>query len=337
MLCLKAPLKRAQEALDEARKENAFAAGFERRREGNFFLIPVTRKFGNYSFCDCEAEKVEEKRGNLKEAMLKTGFSETDLRGSSMTFDSVGQVALIEIPESLFNRKKEIGKLLMRENKRVKTVLRISAPFSGEYRIRGYEVIAGENTTVAECREGGCVFKVDLAKAYFSPRLSFERLRIAKDVKEGERILVLFAGVGPFAIVIARKAKPSKVVAVELNQDAFEEMRENIKRNKVSALVEPVLGDAKNAPLKYANWADRIAMPLPKSSFDFLPQAFECAGKGCIIHFYCLAEKGEWKKAFLEAEKLGKSLGKKISLMGWRVARGYSPSVDQLVLDLKVE
>ncbi|MFN4133286.1 MAG: class I SAM-dependent methyltransferase [Candidatus Hadarchaeales archaeon] len=126
-------------------------------------------------------------------------------------FDLVGDIAILKIPEALLPKKKEIGRALMEVHPHVKTVLNQTTPVSGKFRTRELEVIAGETRTVTIYRENGCLFKVDLAAAYFSPRLSTERMRIAKEVKSGETVANLFAGVGCYSIVIAKWSQAAKI------------------------------------------------------------------------------------------------------------------------------
>ena len=77
-------------------------------------------------------------------------------------------------------------------------------------------------------REYGCRYKVDLAKAYFTPRLSTERSRILSWIKEGDTIIDMFAGVGPYSILLAKSKKPSNVIAIDKNPDAVYYLKENI-------------------------------------------------------------------------------------------------------------
>ena len=91
----------------------------------------------------------------------------------------------------------------MQTHKRIKTVLRQASPVSGDFRLRKLEWIAGERKTETVHKEYGCILKVDLGKCYFSPRLSYERNRIAHQVQPGEVMVNMFAGVGSYSIVIA--------------------------------------------------------------------------------------------------------------------------------------
>ncbi|MEM3078441.1 MAG: class I SAM-dependent methyltransferase family protein, partial [Nitrososphaerales archaeon] len=92
------------------------------------------------------------------------------------SYDVVGDIALVRIPAKYINFKNSIAENIMENNKHVKTVLRVASPVSNDFRLRRYEWILGERKTETMHREFGCFFKVDLAKAYFSPRLHYERM-----------------------------------------------------------------------------------------------------------------------------------------------------------------
>ncbi|MFN3384599.1 MAG: class I SAM-dependent methyltransferase, partial [Archaeoglobaceae archaeon] len=172
---------------------------------------------------------------SLKEA-LKDKLREEELKILRRSFEIVGNVAIIEIPDELMHRSDLIVSAILSRHKNVKTVLRKVGEVSGAFRVAKYEKLHGEETeTIA--KEYGCRFLVDPTKAYFSSKLSTERERIAKLVKDGERVLVMFAGVGPYAIVIAKLSKPREVVGVELNSVAVDYFRKNIKLNKVTNVV----------------------------------------------------------------------------------------------------
>jgi tRNA (guanine37-N1)-methyltransferase len=105
--------------------------------------------------------------------------------------------------------------------------------------------IGGENRMSTVHRESGCVFHVDLDKCYFSPRLGYERAWIASLVKPYETVVNMFAGVGCFSIIIAKRVESTRVFSIDLNPSAVTLMQENIRLNKVYGRVIPLLGGSK--------------------------------------------------------------------------------------------
>ncbi|NYZ79657.1 tRNA (guanine-N1)-methyltransferase, partial [Candidatus Micrarchaeota archaeon] len=180
----------------------------------------------------------------------------------------------------------------------------------------------------------GARMHLDVNKVYFTPRLSFERTRIASLVKRGEVIGAWFAGVGPFPLVIFKKQPDVSIYAIELNPVAYEYLVENVRINKAQSVITPVFGDvrevAKTLPL-----CDRIIMPLPKGAETFLDVAFDRAKSGCVIHFYSFGSMEEPFEAVEEKIfEIAKACGRDVRIAGKRVVRPYSPSVVQVSFDV---
>jgi tRNA (guanine37-N1)-methyltransferase len=209
---------------------------------------------------------------------------------------------------------------------------------AGEFRIRPVTVIAGERKTATIYRESGCGFELDLNKTYFSPRLGTERARIAALVKPKELVLVPFAGVGPFAIVIGKTVSSSKVVGIELNPDACEYFKRNIVRNRCPN-VTAIRGDvAKLLPDKYKGKASRVIMPLPKDAKVFLANAIPCLKKGGMLHYYSFGEAGSpYAKAEDEVREAAAKFGRKARIVFRRIVRPYSKDTEQVVVDARIE
>jgi tRNA (guanine37-N1)-methyltransferase len=202
--------------------------------------------------------------------------------------DFIGDIAIIEIPQELTDHKKIIGEAILKAHKQTSTVLAKSSAVEGVYRIRDFEVIAGAEKTVTVYREYGCMYHVDVAKAYFSPRLSTEHNRVASQVKDGEAVVDLFAGVGPFAIPIAKKHENVRVYAVDVNPDAIALLKRNIAVNRAEKQVVPLLGDARQVVRKQLSGkADRVIMNLPETALEFVDVACEALKPdGGIMHYY---------------------------------------------------
>jgi len=258
------------------------------------------------------------------------------------SFDVVGDIAVIKVPPSpgLMEGRFKLAERLLEELGRVRVVLRQASPHEGDYRLRRLEWLAGEPRTLTTHNEHGCSFKVDLAKVYFTPRLSYERLRVAKLAREGEVAFNMFAGVGCFSIMLA-KLKRVEVVSVDLNLDAARLMAENVKINKVHSLVHVIHGDSRLlGSAGEGGWADRVLMPLPLKSLDFLDAAVHAAKLGGVIHFYgehrglkAEAVEGVW----LRVERKAKEMGVKLRLLSGRVVREVAPRTFQVALDLAIE
>jgi tRNA (guanine37-N1)-methyltransferase len=166
----------------------------------------------------------------LKKA-LQGVLTEQEANDLYSAFDQIGDIIVVRIPDSLLSKKKVIGETLLEAVHPARSVFYQSSDVSGDFRTRKLEVIAGEDNTETEYREYGCRFRVDVEKAFFSPRLSTERKRIADLVQDGEVLINMFGGVGMFSIVAA-KMKNCTVYNIDLNPHASKLCEQNIKLNK---------------------------------------------------------------------------------------------------------
>ena len=281
----------------------------------------------------------------LKENMktvLADKLNSEELKRIYKSYDIVGDIAIIRVPEPQLRYTKLIAEAIMTIHHEVKSVWRQSSSVSGDFRLRKLEHILGKETTETCYREHGCIYKTDLKKAYFSPRLSYERMRIAGLIQRGETVVNMFAGVGCYSIAIAKHSAPMKVYSVDVNPSAFEYLRENIRLNRVEAVVVPLQGDAKEViEMELQNVADRVLMPLPELAYDYLDYArLALKTAGGWIHYYSFehAKKGEdpVQKAEKQVrEKLGR-LDDVFQVSRGRVVRTIGPRWFQVVLDVHV-
>lgn len=264
--------------------------------------------------------------------MVLTANEQTLVKRS---FDSVGDIAILEIPLVLTKKQKEIGKQFLREHPFFKAVFKKGGGHGGKFRVQKLVHLAGEKRTITEHKESGLRMRVDVAKAYFSPRISTERLRIAQLVKPGEHVLVLFGGVGPYALVIAKHSKAAHIVSVELNPAGHKYAKENIALNKLTR-VEAVKADAKRWLAAAVEKFDRIIMPLPMSAHLFLPDALRVAKKNAIIHYYAFAPEDNLS-APAEHVKAACKAKKRVCVVERVVKAGQSkPREFRVCLDVRV-
>ncbi len=197
--------------------------------------------------------------------------------------DIIGDIAIVRYNPS--HDMQRVGRKILELVKNVRVVYGQEGGIEGEFRLRRLRHLAGEQGTVTVHRENGCQFRLDVAKCYFSPRLSTERLRIAEMARDGERILNMFAGVGVYSITVARK-RDVFVESCELSRIAYEFHVENNRLNKVAARVHTVNEDAAKLPSILDGKFDRILMPHPSKADRFLPAALSLVKKGGTIHYY---------------------------------------------------
>lgn len=218
------------------------------------------------------------------------------------------------------------AQMLLSSRPSLHTVLLPESAVEGEYRTRRFRVLAGTPTTHTRVIEYGLRFDVDLAHAYFSARLATERQRVLKAMGEGERVLDAFAGVGPFAITLAEKARV--VFAADLNPAAVHLLIHNITLNRRRNVI-PVLADAAHlSRIRFVPF-DRIIMNLPMAAPQFLEVVAGLCRDGGTIHLYALEEEEGEYLPLIRTITAGE--------VTERMVRTYSPGRWHAVYDIVVE
>jgi tRNA (guanine37-N1)-methyltransferase len=210
------------------------------------------------------------------------------MKNFSHSMDIIGDIAIIEIPPELKKYDKLIAKSILKIHKNIKSVFSKLSPIKGVYRLRSLKFLSGENRTYTIHKEYGCKYYLDITKAYFSPRLSQEHNRVASLIKKTELVVDLFAGVGPYSILIAKKNPKAKIISVDMNPSAIEFLKKNIKLNRVHINIVPLRGDSRQLIYKHLiGLADRVIMNLPESASEFIDVVCSAIKPtGGIIHYY---------------------------------------------------
>lgn len=271
--------------------------------------------------------------------LLKKKLTDQELAKLPSSFDIIGNkekaVAVVEIPKELEEKEIIIAKAIMKKHKNVKSVLKKASPIKGVYRTREYFLVAGSKKTEVVHAENNCRFLLDPQSVYFSPRESTERLRVAEQVRDGDVVMIFFAGVGPFPLVIEKKAKPSKIIAIEINPAAVDYFWKNIKLNK-SRSIEVILGDVTGNVEQFYGKCDRVLMPLPEKSIEYLPDALKCLKPGGVCYFYCFSTEQELDDKKEKIQSIAKSMKRKIRFLGVQRVLPYGPRIWKYRIDFEL-
>jgi tRNA (guanine37-N1)-methyltransferase len=235
--------------------------------------------------------------------------------------------------------KKKFANELLKKHKQIKTVLEKSGKFSGRLRKMETKHLAGERTKEILYKENNCVFRFNIDTTYFSPRLSNERKEIASLIKKDEKVLVMFAGVAPFSIVIAKNSKAKKVYSNEINREANKYAELNISLNKAKNKIELVNGNIKKVAerLKKQNKKmEVIVMPRPQLKDTFLEQAFMLSKKGTRIYYYDFCRVDEKNLIVDKIKSEAKKYKKKIKILKIKPAGETAPYKIRLRVDFQV-
>src|SRR3954449_8762013 len=104
----------------------------------------------------------------LLKSLLKDFFLESEISQVFSSFDIIGDIAIIKIPDSLLIKKKIIGDILLSHIPNLKSIFLQNTAVKGEYRLRGLELISGEEKYLTIYKEYGCKFFINVANSYFS-------------------------------------------------------------------------------------------------------------------------------------------------------------------------
>jgi len=287
----------------------------------------------------------------LKHALTGV-LKENELKKVIKSYDVVGDIIIIKIHPELESKSfwKIIAEALHKIYPRVKTIAAVPLYTHTDelYRTRDLEVIWGDEHMETTHKENGCFFTVNPKHVFFSPRLSYERMRVAKKVLPGETIINMFSGVGCFSIVIAKMQPQTKIYSIDVNPYAFEYMNENVALNKMEGKVIPILGDVRAELKKLEGVADRVLMPLPKEAHSVLPLAVRALnldeeGARGVIHYYDIAvgEKDDdlFNVSFERASDIiSSAFGDllRVEIEEKRIVRSVAPRKYHVVLDLRV-
>ena len=256
------------------------------------------------------------------------------------SFSLLGNVAIVNFhDEASKDEKKKFAKNLLKKNPNIKTVLEKSGRFKGRLRKQKTKFLAGVKTKEILYKENGCVVIFNIDETYFSSRLSNERKEIAEMIKKNDEVLVTFAGVGPFSIVIAKNSPAKKVYSNELNRKANEYGKENIIRNKLKEKIELVPGDFKKVAVNLKNKKkkyDVIVMPRPQLKDSFLREAFSLSKKGTRVYYYdfCKVEDANGKVKMIY--ETAKKCDRKIKIIKVKNAGEIAPYKVRVRIDFEV-
>ncbi|MFA4955498.1 MAG: class I SAM-dependent methyltransferase family protein [Candidatus Methanoperedens sp.] len=288
------------------------------RSSGEDLLIPVLTPMEGFSKLEIDIFEVLEYESPLSQA--------------PGAYELIGDIAIIDQHE---DNVMDLAKVLL-QHKNIKTVFQATSAVSGEYRTRELVFIAGAKKSETIYRENGCRYLLDVTSVYFTPRLSTERMRIAGQVTDGENVIDMFAGIGPFSILIAKRFPLSHVIAIDKNPVAIKYLRENARLNKINN-IEIKEGDSREEVAGISD-ADHIIMNLPHSAMEFIDAALGIIKRGGIIHFYAISHEDDlFEGIFKNIEEHARIAGLRVTSLENRIVRPYAPYQYNVCIDFRVE
>ena len=331
MKCVKVPLKQLNDTRIKLMENGQMNMEYRIKTEEGFGYIPINEDITGYEMADMELEPMKKVPHKFSE-LLEDELSHDEIDTLRTSFDTIGDIVILEIPENLEDKKQIIGDAAHKFTKRRSIYMKKSA-IKGTTRVRDLEFLSGIDDSVTIHKEHGARLKLDVREVYFSPRLATERKRVMESVKEGERILDMFCGIGPFPIVIARN-KNVDITAVDINESAIRYLDENISLNKLKGSITTYCGDVREVSKGFKTKFDRIIMNLPGLAYTFLDVAVDLIEDGGTINYYEFSDSYEQGIKRLTDACL--QAGKKVEIINCRKVKSTSPGEWHVAIDGKI-
>ncbi|WP_455644949.1 class I SAM-dependent methyltransferase [Methanosphaera sp.] len=261
---------------------------------------------------------------------LNDKIPEDAIENIRKSFDTIGDIVILEIPPELENEKKIIGEAVLKFTKR-RSVYYKKSKVQGVTRTRKLEFLAGEDNLETIHKEYGIRFKLNPSTVYFSPRLATERARVVNQVQENETVIDFFAGIGSFPISIAH-VKKAKIYSIDINPEAYKYVNENMKLNKLVGEVIPIEGDIRKV-IPELPLADRIIMNLPGTAKEFLDIAVNHLNKNGILNYYEFSS--DYETVINRVKEI--ACPRETEVLNIRKVKSQSPGVWHIGLDIKIK
>jgi len=330
--CIKVPKKEGETVRAALLSKGILDTTKKIGSDERYIIFPIlVDGYESYEVIEAELESIEQSPTDYKDVLDIPAELKNELPSA---FDIIGDVAVIKLPDTLEQYKHQIGEALITVNRSIRAVM-MDSGVKGDLRIRELEQIAGEGSTETIHKEFGVRMAIDPSKVYFNPRLATERYRIASQVKDGETIIDMFAGVAPFGLVICKTAKPNVVYSIDVNADAERFVRKNMELNHIGNII-PITGDAAKV-IGYLPEADRVIMNLPQTADNYLLNVLSKTKVGGMIHLHKVIERSELDGFIEKIKEKAVSNGFCIFPENVSELKTYSPTMSVYVLDIRKE
>ena len=320
MKCVKVPLKQLNDTRIKLMENGQMNMEYKIKAEKEYGYIPINEDIDGYEIVDIELEEIRKVPHNFAE-LLEDELTSDEAERLRTSFDTIGDIVILEIPDDLIDKKQKIGDAALKFTKRRSIYMKKSA-IKGTTRIRDLEFLSGVDDSVTIHKEHGARLKLDV-----------RRKRVMESVEDGEEILDMFCGIGPFPIVIARN-KNVDITAVDINSEAIKYLDENINLNKLKGNIKTYCGDISEVSKSFNCKFDRIIMNLPGLAYTFLDLAVDLIKDGGIINYYEFSDSYEQGIKRLESACLKKN--KKVEIINCRKVKSTSPGEWHVAIDGKV-
>ena len=290
----------------------------------------------------------EPRAPDLATLLRERGWDDEAVERAPSSWAVVGTVVLVSLTDLDESEEVAVGEALLELHGEADTVCAREG-VDGELREPDVRVVAGIGDTETIHVEHGTRYALDLSQVMFSPGNQRERVHMGEVTDESERVLDMFAGIGYFALPMARAG--ATVTAVEKNPDAFRYLGENAVNNAVLDRMELVLGDCRDVEAT----ADRVVMghydaadPAPDDDAEgddpaaagrsYLDAAFDAVVSGGTLHVHATEPADDpWRRPVARLEAVADDHGRDVTVLDRREVKSHSEGVVHVVVDARVD
>ena len=254
----------------------------------------------------------------------------------------VGDIIILDLSKIDIEKRRHVAKIYA-NILNAKTILQKNK-ISGELRKPEDTELLYGNETITEISEYGIKYKLDLAEIMWSPGNTGWRSALSGPTKvsdfytfdEPKIIIDYFAGIGYFAIQMAKGYSEAKVIAIDKNPKSIEYLSLNAKENAVTN-IEIINDDCRNIQTK----ADVIHLGYIGNTIDFLEHAYNCLNDNGTVIFHeayrnswlGFKSRSEWGSVPVKFSEL--MLQNKFTVKKFERVKFYGPSTSHIVARLE--
>lgn len=267
-------------------------------------------------------------RAELRDRLTRYGVPE-GLAPSK--WERFGDVIVLRLSEPAREYRGAIGAAFA-EVLDAQTVVEDVSGIHGVFRTPQVDILWGRGMEV-DHKEGGVLYRFDVAKIMFSSGNLPERTSVASRIRPGDVVVDLFAGIGYFTLPIAVHARPGCVYACELNPVAFHYLEENLRLNRVSNVL-PRFGDCRNtAPRSVAD----VVLMGHFSAREYLDVALDCLRGAGLLVYHELCSKEQFPQTPLSHLTVAaRAHWYDVESAHSRILKSYAPGIVHAVVEARV-
>ncbi len=332
------PAHRTEEVRQDLQRRGLVDRTVRMAKRGDEVLIPLTGSFpegwaeGHVHVEEVPAlEPRPAPRNPQMELRARLGRYHVPLELAPTKWERFGDVVVLRLRQEAQEFGYRIGTAFA-ETFDVQAVVEDISGIHGVLRTPNVRILWGRGLEV-EHLEGGIQYRFDVAKIMFSSGNLPERTTIASKVREGSVVVDLFAGIGYFALPIARHARPARIYACELNPVAFHYLLENLRINRADNVV-PLLGNCRETAPRGA--ADLVLMGH-FSAIDYLDVAFEALRGAGLLVYHELCPREQFPTVPLaHITEAARKHWYDVESVRSRILKSYAPGIVHVVLEARV-